>query len=718
MISDDELLQACERERRAGIGLDQDDDLADARQTALNYAKGEMPDVPSLANRSKAVSTDVSDAVETALPDLMEIFIGGDDIASFQARSAEDEEQAKIETEAVLHVVMEQNPAFEFLSTGIKDALLTKLGVFKVWTEDVTEVEREEQREIPAEMAGMAELAAPLAQMMGAQAEVGEPEEEGGPTPITMKWERESTCIRIAAWPSEDFGHARDARNLRDAVWFGLRSRPRAQRLLDDGFDPQLVDLLHDYSADATEETGRARDTASENDETTGTNTGPLRTVEIVEHYIRIDADEDGKSELWRVVAGNQDKVLLEKEKLDFPPVAVITPYLVPHRLLGRSLADLLLEIQRIKTALLRMLLDSGYFALNQRFEVAMAQGRANQWTLSDLMRNTPNMPVRSESGDAVRPLGAGGLSFDAAGALEYMSTVAENRTGIVRNAQGLNPDTLHDTAAGAAQLIGAAQKRVRFIARTIAETGIKDLFLIVHQMLRKHGDEMDGYSISRPGTTVNPKSWRPRKALSIDIGVGSGGREHDIAAGAQLLAMQQQAVQGQGGLDGPLTTAQGIKAAVKRQTERLGFKNADQYWPEAPPPDPNAQPQVPPEVQAAQVKSQSEAQIAQQKIAAEQQSAQMRLASEGQITQQKMAGEAQLEQFRIESQERVKMRELELADQFKRDQAEAELALRERELAAERDLKLTLARIDAVTQQQTEVTSSLPDVQQGGEPG
>src|SRR5205807_4251155 len=100
---------------------------------------------------------------------------------------------------------------------------------------------------------------------------------------------------------------------------------------------------------------------------------------------------------------------------------------------------------------------------------------RINESTIGDLLRNEPGVPIRSRTGDAIRPVTAGALGFDAFGALEYFSTVAESRTGIVRNAQGLNPDTLHDTAKGAIALMGNAQQRERLIARIYAETGNKD---------------------------------------------------------------------------------------------------------------------------------------------------------------------------------------------------------------------------------------------------
>jgi hypothetical protein len=83
-----------------------------------------------------------------------------------------------------------------------------------------------------------------------------------------------------------------------------------------------------------------------------------------------------------------------------------------------------------------------------------------------------PGAPIRSATGDAVRPISAGQLGFDVFGAMEYVSVMGEQRSGVVRNAQGLNPDTLHETAKGALAMISQAQKRVRMIARVFAETG------------------------------------------------------------------------------------------------------------------------------------------------------------------------------------------------------------------------------------------------------
>jgi hypothetical protein len=261
------------------------------------------------------------------------------------------------------------------------------------------------------------------------------------------------------------------------------------------------------------------------------------------------------------------------------------------------------------------MMLDSGYFALNQRSEVAME--RANDFTLSDLLRNEPGLPVRSKSGDAVRPIGAGQLSFPVMEALEYVSVMAESRTGIVRNAQGLNPDTLHDTATGAQALMSAAAKRVRMIARLFAETGLKDLFLGVHALLRKHQVDPVWAQLNGQWVQLNPSAWAERAAMTIELGLGSSGRAQDLALSQLLLGLQKEIIQLQQGVGGPFVTAQNLSNALTMAVRKAGFRAPELYFsnpaqapPQPPKPAPPGDPAKMAEVQARAQADQSRLQL------------------------------------------------------------------------------------------------------------
>lgn len=593
ILSDDDFLALVREEADQSIGLDSDDELASNRETALNYLKGEM-DIPSLPNRSTAVDTTFAEAVDTVMPDLMEILTGGDDVATFRPHGQEDEEAAAQETDYVNHVIFNENAGWRVLHDHIFDGLTAKIGVTKVWGEEDEEVS-EEQFE------GKTPLEAQLAEQGGGEVIdliATEPDPITG-EPLfnfTLRTVKPVGRGRLMAVAPEDFAFARDTTVIAETTYCSMRSRPRAQDLIADDYDPELVAELTPYGL-LDDGVQQARDQGGEHDDAhaSATSEHNLHQVEIREHYIRVDADGDGQPELWCVVTNADATLLLKREKASRVPFAVSTPFLMAHRLIGMSLYDKLREVQRIKTVLMRAMLDSAYFALNQRYEVAEGAGKANANTLNDLLNNVPGAPVRSVDGNAVRPLGGSALSFDVFGGLEFMSTVAEQRSGIVRNAQGLNPDTLHETKGGMQALMGAAQKRVRMIARVLAETGIKDIYLLMHDVVRTTAKASSVARLRGKWVEVDPSKWGARNDMTIEVGIGSGGREMELAALNMVAGAQERLVSLQGGADGPFVTAQNLYATAKKLAEKAGLKSADPYFtdpatapPQQPKPDPD----------------------------------------------------------------------------------------------------------------------------------
>lgn len=693
-MDDEDLLVACSAERRQSAGFEEDAELLAERERALNYSKGDMPDLPYLANRSQAVSMDVSDAIETALPDLIEIFTAGDDVLTFLPTGPDDEKQAEQETDYVRKVIFEDNPGFEILFDMFKDALQMKVGVAMAWWED-----RDPELE---SFEGKTTLEVIMA-AMSSKVEDLEPE------PLTDGQEQTYSFtavkklpgrVRIAALPPEDFTVARDTTALRDTTYCAYRARPRAQELLLQGVDRDIVDELPAYGTTYDETLRLARDTAGEYaDQRSVTGNHDLRQVEIINHFIKLNVDGTGPKH-WKVQTAGAETVLIDKEMVRRIDIAAITPYRVPHRFYGESLADKLLEIQRQRTALKRILLDSGYFALNQRMEVS--QERANQWTLSDLLNNTPGQPIRSKSGDAVRAISAGELNFDVLEALEYSAVEAEQRTGIVRSAQGLNPDTLHETAHGMLAMLQAAQKRMRLIARMFAETGIRDLYLIVHALLREHAEEQAVAQLRGSWVPVDPTTWGERSSMKIEIGQGSAGLQGEIQVLEGLVELQEKIVQAQMANPGApaVVTPQNVYNLATKITSKSGEKAPDAFFTDpAKAPAPNGPPAPHPDV----VKAQAEAQGRAQQLQAQTQQATADREQQGQIeasklavTQQQQQAQASLEQQKLAAD----IAERQARFQFEQQQADrddqfryAQLQSAERLKGAELATKAQLAR-------------------------
>lgn len=708
-MNDQDLLALVADERRRSVGFDHDATLQAERQQALNYYKGDMPDVPAMQGRSKAVSTDVAEAIDTVLPDLMEIFTG-EEVVAFLPKGEEDEEAAEQETDYINHVFFNENAGFLILHTLIKDSLLTKTGVATWWAEEYDDTET---------LSGKTEeeAAAALQQYPDAEIETG----DDGLYVLTISRKGKKPCV--AAVPSEDFTVSRDTVRLTDTPYCAMRSRPRAYELISRGIDADKVLALPAYGR-LDGETGLARDTAGEGDEADTGGIGEHRLVEVHNHFVKVQGGYE------RVMTDANETTILERETVNAPRFAAITPYLVPHRFYGESVADKLLEIQRIKTALTRMALDSGYFALNQRMAVDM--DKATDWTITDLLRNEPNVPVRVRGQGAVTPLTSGGLSFDAFGALEYFSVQGEQRTGIVRNAQGLNPDTLHDTAKGAMALMTAAQKRVRMIARVFAETGLKDMFLGLHALIRETASGPLKARLRNRWVEIDPTTWGNRSDMTIEIGVGAAGKEAQAVMLQQGLAVMQEVITMQGGVSGPFVTPDNAYNFLKRYLEKgLDFKSADPYLsdpaeaePQEPKPDP-AMLEVQAKMQLAQQEAEAKQQLAQQQAMADVQLAQARAQAEIEtsraIAQEKSAlARAEAEERallkRQENEEAMQARR-EMAAfelQHKRDVAEVELQQRAREIEIEADLKLAAIRMNAETESQKIAAGS----QVGGEPG
>lgn len=706
--SDDELLALVSEERKRSIGFGESDsgDLASNRAKAIEYSRGIMTDVPSMPNRSKAVSTDVADAVETVLPDLIEIFIGGEDVVAFRPVGEDDVAAAKQETDYTKHVVFEDNDGFLTFYSTIKDALLTKTGLFYWWWEASEEdVSESFVGKSPDEFM----LAAQAAEQRGSMIEDVE-QTEDGLISFKISEKKDTGKVCIASVPSEDFAVAQDTVRLKDATYCSMRDRPRAQDLIARGVDRKIVEELPSYGR-PDEETSQARDTVGENDLNRAGGTGDLRVIEVVAHYIRL-LDDDDQLCIYRVLTAGSETKLIEAEKVSAVPFGAITPFINPHRFHGESLYDKLGEIQRIKTALLRMLLDSGYFALNQRFEVASA--RSNEFTIADLLRNEPNVPVRSTTGDAVRAISAGGLNFDALAAIEHVSTMGEGRSGVVRNAQGLNPDTLHETAKGAMALMAAAQKRVRLIARILAETGVKDLYLGVHALIRQNASGPAQAMLNEEWVQLDPSQWAERKNMTVEVGLGASGREADMQASEAVLQLQERLWMLQGGEPGPWVSAQNVYVAGQRYIKATGAKTPGQLIsdpekaePRPPKPDPEAQ-KVQAELQMKQAEMQMKGQEGQAKL---------------QLSAQEGAQKAQMAEQQAVREYELAVAKMQAELQLKRETTAAELELKRELLVAELQMKREVAVMNAEVARETgmakaQASGGTSGVEMGGEPG
>jgi hypothetical protein len=308
----------------------------------------------------------------------------------------------------------------------------------------------------------------------------------------------------------------------------------------------------------------------------------------------------------------------------------------MPHRHIGRSYADLTMDIQLIKSTLIRGQLDNMYLANNGRYAIS---DRVN---LDDMLTSRPGGIVRVEGdpGSGIMPLSHPPLPASSFGMVEYMDSMKEKRTGVTAYNQGLDANSLNKTATGVAQIMNASQQRIELVARTFAETGVKELFKLVHRLVRTTLTKPDIVRMRNKWVEIDPREWKDRNDLSISVGLGAGNKDQQLTHLMSILQMQKEAMQI------GITSPEKIYNALAKLTQNAGFKNPEEFWTN---PANNPQQDQPKKPSEAEIMIQGQLQIEQQKAEAQLQQEQVRSQNDVIIEREKIAAQAELERFKAQ---------------------------------------------------------------------
>lgn len=625
--------------------------LSKERDDALMYYMGDMSgDMPAQEGRSQAVSTDVADTIEGLMPALMDIFAGADETVTFNPVSGEDVAAAQQETDYINHVFMQQNPGFLVLYSFIKDALLSKVGVVKVWWEEREEEQRETYYGLTPDAFALV-VQSPDIEVIEHTAN---PDGTHDVVVTQSKKFAEAKCLGV---PPEEFGIEKGARSIRTCNYCFHKVFRTQTQLIEQGYDEKQVKTLPTYMATTNPEELH-RDTAAEHQMIGEETNSAARQIEVIEHYIRMDYDGKGKACLYRVTTGGDQGDILQKdgkddiEPFDQIPFAAMTPVIMTHRFFGRSIADLVMDIQRIKTALLRAYLDNRYLANNQRVEVS--ETHASENTLDDLLISRPGGIVRTKMPGGLNWQVVPDIGADIFPALEYMDSTREMRTGVSRAGQGLDADALQNQSATAVnQMFTMAQARMKLIARIFAETGIKDLFTLLHATVRKHGQEAQTVRLRNQWVQVDPRNWKTRNDMTVHVGLGTGGKAEQLQMATLIIGLQEKALAA--GKTNLVSDAN-LYNSAKMVTRITGHKDIDAFFtdPQTQPP-----PQTPPDPKLMEL--QMKAQIDQQKVQADIQHQAAKLQADASLEQMKFEHEKQLALIQAELDARDKTHQMAL---------------------------------------------------------
>ena len=574
--------------------------LSESRRKSLEYYLGDKLGT-EIDGRSQVVSTDVADTIESILPNLLRVFTASDKVVRCEPVTAEDVPLAEQATAYLNHVFYKDNNGFQLLYNFFKDALIEKNGFLKIYYDESEKVEFEtyknlskaekdlledtkdeieiiEEEEIEDETA-KEQFEALLEQYEDQGADVSQVQE---PDFILynckIKRTKKTGKIKIESVPPEEFLIDRNAKSIDDADFVSHKVLMSRSDLVAMGYDEDEVNDLPTSEEDIynTEEITRQRNideypVDSATDKST-------EKVLIYESYVKYDYDEDGIAELRRIVsAGDDGSMVLENMPCDNVPFVTVTPIPMPHRFYGRSISELVEDIQLMKSTVMRQLLDNMYLTNNNR--VAIMDGMVN---MDDLLTTRPGGVVRTKQppGQVMQPLQAQPISQQAFPMLSYLDSVREARTGITKSAQGLDADTLNSkTATGVNTLMTQTQMRSELIARIFAETGVKDLFRKIFELMVKYQDRERVVMLNNQYVPVKPTEWKDKFNISIVVGLGTGSKEQQTVMLNSILERQIQAFQLQGGKEMPMVTLKNIYNTLSKVIENAGLKNVESYF-------------------------------------------------------------------------------------------------------------------------------------------
>jgi hypothetical protein len=296
---------------------------------------------------------------------------------------------------------------------------------------------------------------------------------------------------------------------------------------------------------------------------------------------------------------------------------------------------------------------------------MGVVEGQVN---LDDLLTVTANGIVRMKNTQAIIPLTVPPTANQSFPLLEYLDSVQAKRTGVSDQMNGLNPDVLQNsTATAVAMMQNSAAGKVELIARVFAETGVKDLFQKILQLLCKYQDKERIVRLRGKYVSIDPREWTNGFDISINVGLGTGNKQEQMAMIAMVLGKQEEILK-TAGINNPLVSLSNYRQTLGRFIEAAGFKDSNEFFMEI---TPEQEQQM--EMQGQQQPQQDpamEAYVAQM---------QAKMAADN----AKAENDIQIAQVKAEAQIRLKQQEFEMTMALKKQEFEYEAQLKALQLGA-----------------------------------
>jgi hypothetical protein len=532
------------------------------------------------ANRSSFVSTDVRDAIMLMMPALIRLFAASENVVSLIPRSMADVDAAEQQTQYINYVFWQDNPGFLILYGAFKDAMTVRTGFVKWWSDNTKEVKRKTFVNINDQQIQT------LLQIDQTAKIVHQGEKDPlteGYDKVVFSYEVDKPLIKIAGVPPEEMRLDRWARSFATSRIVGHERIVSVDELVGMGYDRD--ECVQYIEGQMTPEFTSEPQIRNPGRYSSATRVGD--GVRYGEWYIKADKDGDGHAELRYICTmGTEYKVVNDEEanRIKFACFAVDP---ISHTIVGDSVADYVEDVQRIKTNMMRGVLDSLAESINPKTVI-------NELTtnLDDALNDDLGAVIRTR-GDPSAAVFFTQTPFVGQAAMpvvDLLNDVLARRTGLTDAAKGLDPKALQSsTSIGVEAIINGAQERVELTARVLAETGFKELFTGLYNEIAEAPNQRRTLRLAGKWTDIDTGTFDASMGVEVNSTLGKGSDTVRMMT-LQQIKTDQMAVFQQFGPQNPVV---GIPEMINTITDMLAIaniKNPGRYFKT---PDPNTLAQI-----------------------------------------------------------------------------------------------------------------------------
>jgi len=555
------------------------------RKRAMEYYL-RQPYGNEVTGKSSVVTGEVAESIDGALPQLMKVFTQNTDVVEFTPQNDGDATVAENVTQYINHIFNKDNAGAIIMHNWFFDALTQKTGIVKAYWNDEKDVNEETYKGLSqdelteltqddtVEIISQEVIEIPLdtvdnkAQMTN---EVGSLHQDI-PEPIyvynvKLRTTLNNSRVKIENVPPADFMIDRHADNISDARFVAQRKMLTRAELVAMGYDQSIVD---DLSTDGDIQLDNFNPITGFNNVEANNTDKTQDLIATYECYLDI-GEEDGLAKKHRVCYASN--TILSDEEIDYVPFYSLCPFPIPHSFYGQSMADRTMELQFIKSTITRQMLDNLYLTNNSR--VGIVEGQCN---IDDVLNSTAGGVIRMKNPNAIVPLTVQSSANQSFPFLEYLDQVQAKRTGVSDMMNGLDPNTLQNVSATAVSAMTTqSQGKIELIARTFADTGVRSLFQGILQLVCKYQKQPVIMKIDNKNVNIDPTEWDTQYHVTINVGLGNGSKDEQVAMLSMLLAKQEMILQ-QYGMNNPLVTIKQYRETLGKMINASGFKDDIQF--------------------------------------------------------------------------------------------------------------------------------------------